>query len=350
MPAVPESDRVAVVVVSWNTRELLRSCLESLRTDHDAGRAEVWVVDNASDDSSASMVAADFPWVSLLQLDDNIGYGPAVNLGASHTDTPWVAAANADLQFEPDALQQLFAAAARHPGAGAFAPRLVLPDGATQHSVHPFPTLPRLAAFNLGLQRVIPGLGDQLGIEGYWSPEQERRVDWAHGAFLLVRRTAWDRIAGFDDEQWMYAEDLDIGWRLARAGSPTVYVPGATVRHEVSAATTQAFGEDRVARAQMRTYAWMLRRRGLVRTRAAAIVNLMGAWGRWAWLSVAARVAPSRFQGARDAARLWTRIHRSGLTRASRLRDQRLAADASIARSSPASPASAVPASCRCAA
>jgi GT2 family glycosyltransferase len=305
---------VAVIVVSWNTRDLLAACLASLRDDHAAGVADVWVVDNASTDGSAELVRDAFGWARLVEAGGNLGYGPAVNLAARQVAAgSWIAPANSDLVFERGALQALLDAGERHRGAGVFAPRLVLPDGATQHSVHPFPTLPRLAAFNLGLQGVLPGLGDRLLLEGHWTPERERPVDWAHGAFLLVRRAAWDAVGGFDDTQWLYAEDLDLGWRLRQQGWPTVYVPAARVRHAVSAATSAAFGEDRVARAQARTYAWMLRRRGPARMRAAAGMNLAGA---------AARAVLTRGP-RRAAARRWVAIHRSGLLPAGELRDLR---------------------------
>ena len=88
---------VAVAVVSWNTRDLLRACLESLHADADAGRAEVWVVDNASADGSAALVRSAFPWVRLLALDENLGFGRAVNRVAARTATAWVAPANADV-------------------------------------------------------------------------------------------------------------------------------------------------------------------------------------------------------------------------------------------------------------
>ncbi|MCW3011198.1 MAG: glycosyl transferase, family 2, partial [Solirubrobacterales bacterium] len=227
---------VAVAVVSWNTRELLDACLASLRADHDAGRAEVWVVDNASDDGSAAMVAERHPWARLVASGENLGFGAAVNLVAARTRTPFLAPANADLLLEPGALRALLEAAAEHPGAGAFAPRLVLPDGTTQHSVHPFPTVTTGLLLSSGAAR-LPLLARRLPLHGHFDPDRPREVDWAHGAFLLVRRTAWDAAGGFDPEQWLYAEDLDLGWRLARAGRPRRYVPGARVRHEVSAAT-----------------------------------------------------------------------------------------------------------------
>lgn len=314
---------IAIAVVSWNTRDLLAECLESLESAVRSDRAEVWVVDNASTDGSADLVRERFGWASLIESGGNIGYGPAVNLVGERSATAWIAPANSDLVFEASALDQLLQAAERHPRAGAFAPRLVLPSGDTQHSVHPFPTVPRLAAYNAGLHHVVPRLGARLGIHGYWSPEIEREVDWAHGAFLIVRREAWNAIGGFDPDQWMYAEDLDIGWRLRRAGWPTVYVPAARVRHEVSAATTQAFGADREARAQERSYAWLLRRRGVRTLRAAALLNLSGALARVAILGAAARVRPNRFAVARDAARRWAAIHRTGLQSTDRLRSLR---------------------------
>jgi hypothetical protein len=179
---------VAVAVVSWNTRDLLRACLESLHADADAGRAEVWVVDNASADGSAALVRSAFPWVRLLALDENLGFGRAVNRVAARTATAWVAPANADVAVEPGALRALVAAGQRDPGAGAVAPRLVLPDGSTQHSVYRFPTVPFTAAFNAGLYRVSTRAREAMLLEGMWDPDRPRVVDWAVGALLLVRR------------------------------------------------------------------------------------------------------------------------------------------------------------------
>jgi GT2 family glycosyltransferase len=273
MPDDP-TGAVAVAVVSWNTRDLLRACLRSLA---DEPLAEVWVVDNASADGSAAMVEAEFPAVRLVASDRNLGFGRAVNLVAARTTAPWIAPANADVELAPGALRALLDAGERLPRAGVLAPRLELPSGVTQHSVYAFPTIPFTALFNLGFHRRY---GDRLCLEGHWDPSRERDVDWAIGAFLLVRRAAWDAAGGFDDAQWMYAEDLDLGWRAARAGWSTHYVPAARVRHHASAATTQAWGDERTLRWLRSTYAWLLRRRGLARTRATALVNVAGAYAR----------------------------------------------------------------------
>ena len=311
---------VTFAVVSWNTRELLARCLQSLEPEAEQGRASVWVVDNASQDGSPELVRERFGWAQLRALEHNLGFGPAVNLVAREAPpTEWIAPANADIALEPGALAELLRAGAQDAEAGALAPRLVLPDGSTQHSVHPFPTLPMTLGFNAGLQRRSPRWGDRMCLEGFWDAERERRVPWALGACLLVRRDAWDAIGGFDEQQWMYAEDLDIGWRLAQAGRPTRYVPSARVLHESSAATEQAFGaeRERTLRWQRNTYAWMLRRRGWLRTRTVAVLNVAGAAAGWGWNALRSREA------RRAEYAFWARAHASGLGRARRLVEQR---------------------------
>jgi len=295
---------VAVAVVSWNTRELLRACLEALRPEHDAGRAAVWVVDAGSADGSAGMVRDAFSWVELVERPDNPGFGAAVNLVAERArDAAWIAPANADTALEPGALAALLDAGARDPGAGAIAPRLLRPDGRTQHSAHPFPSLAFSLAFNLGLGAVSRAWADRACLEGAWDPGRARRVPWAVGAFLLVRREAWDAAGGFDPAQWLYAEDLDLGWRLARTGWATRHEPRARVRHHESAATGQAWTPaERTARWTAATYAWLRRRRGPAYARAVAAANVAGALARG--------LAP----GERGrAARGWARLHAAGL-------------------------------------
>jgi N-acetylglucosaminyl-diphospho-decaprenol L-rhamnosyltransferase len=313
---MPHGPPVTVAIVSWNTRELLRRCLVSFADEAATGRAAVWVVDNASSDGSAQLVRDEFRWAQLVASDENLGFGAAVNLVARRTDSPWLAIANADIALEPSALDALLRAGEADPGAGAIAPRLVLPDGTTQHSVFAFPTLALALVVNSGIGRLVPRLGDRFALLGGWDEQRARRVPWAIAAFLLVRREAWDAVGGFDERQWMYAEDLDLGWRLRRAGWATRYEPAARVAHESAASTEQAFGSGgKVARWQRSTYAWMLWRLGPIRTRAVAALNLGGSALRFAVMAVAAAVAPRRFRARRDAERWWIGVHRAGLAR-----------------------------------
>src|SRR5688572_18139105 len=120
---MPESQPppIAIAVVSTNLRDLLARCLDSMLPEVEANRAEVWVVDNASDDGSPQMVAAQYPWVRLIASDTNLGYGRAVNLVAERTETPWIAPANEDIELRPGALTALLEAGAAHPEAAIVA-------------------------------------------------------------------------------------------------------------------------------------------------------------------------------------------------------------------------------------
>jgi GT2 family glycosyltransferase len=303
---------VCVVVVSWNTRDLLGRALEALKADADAGLADVVVVDNGSSDGSAELVSERFAWATLMEPGVNLGFGPAVNLGAAGHRGGWVVAANADTAPEPGALAQLLHAAVSDPSMGIAAPRLIQPDGSTQHSVHRFPTVGLALSVAFGAW-TLPGMGERLVIEGRWDPEQARRVDWAHGAFLLIRRSAFDAIGGFDESQWMYAEDIDIAWRARQAGWHCWYEPSARVLHETSASTTQAFGDSRAERHMTASYSWMARRQGLVRARLHALISFAGAACRAGVYLVLARFSPARFAGRAATQREWMRLHRLGL-------------------------------------
>jgi N-acetylglucosaminyl-diphospho-decaprenol L-rhamnosyltransferase len=299
---------IVVAVVSWNTRELLRRCLVSFDRDASRGVAEVRVVDNASDDGSADMVREEFPWVRLIASSENLGFGRAVNLAAQDSSSDWIAAANADISVRPGALDAMLETGARDSGAAAIAPRLVLPDGSTQHSVFAFPTIPYSLVLATAAYRIIPTLGDRYAIPAYWDEERARRVPWAVGAFLLIRRSAWDAVGGFDERQWMYAEDLDLGWRLRDAGWATRYEPRARVDHEESSATRQLFGPEVAPHWQRATYGVIARRHGAAHAWAVALLNFAGAVARAAF-------APPRSRDSRRGWIRWALVHGRALRR-----------------------------------
>ena len=295
---------VTIAIVSWNTRDLLARCLDSLKPEHDAGRADVWVVDNASEDGSPDLVRENYPWVNLVASEENLGFGRAVNVAANRTSSAWVAAANADIALHPGALQTLLEAGDRDARAGALAPRLVLPDGSTQHSVFAFPTVTYSVFLATAAFRFSRTIGDRMAFPGYWDTERARRVPWAIAAFLLFRREAWDEIGGFDERQFMYAEDLDIGWRLREAGWATRYEPRAHVDHESSASTSQLFGPELAPHWQRATYGFIARRRGVANARAVALFNMLGAIWRWVRVSITSDDSELRAAHAR-----WIGVH-----------------------------------------
>ncbi len=305
---------VTIASVSWNTREPLARWLASVRPDADAGLARVVVIDNGSSDGSTELVRRDHDWAELIESGANLGFGAAVNRVAAVSDSPWLAASNADIELTPGALSTLIRRAEPDPSIGAVAPRLIVQGGGTQPSVHRFQSPAQAALFATGAHRVIPGLGDRMCLHGYWDADRPRAIDWAHGAFLLLRRSAFDAAGGFDESQWMYAEDAEIAWRLRRARYSVWYEPAARVHHAVSAATIQAFGEfDRHRREYEASYRWLALRRGRAVARLTAAIEVGGLLVRLAALTPLARIARSRWEPARARTRSYLALHRIGL-------------------------------------
>jgi GT2 family glycosyltransferase len=315
---------IAIAVVSWNTRDLLDACLASLRPDAEAGLAEVWVVDNGSTDGSPELVRERHPWVRLEQPGENLGYGRAVNLVGERTASDWVVASNADIEVTPGALRALLQAGEQDPSVAAVGPRLILPDGSTQASVQPYPSVGQALLAASHVHRVSRRAAARQLFGSTWDADSAAAAPWITGAFLVLRRDAFEAVGGFDAGQWMYAEDLDLCWRLRRAGWEIRYEPSAVVRHHESAASRQAFGHDGVAEQWVAaTYAWMLRRHGLARTWAAAGLRFAEARLRLAALGVLCRRDADRWVPRRDAARADVAAARMGLRRRSALLEAR---------------------------
>jgi N-acetylglucosaminyl-diphospho-decaprenol L-rhamnosyltransferase len=320
-----EAPAVTVAVVSWNTRDLLANCLCSLAGYAQSGTIDTWVVDNASTDGSAAMVRERFPWAKLVAADRNLGFGAAVNLVARSTSAPWIAAANADTALTDETIDALLASGAHERRIGAVAPKLIHPDGAVQPSIQPFPSL-RLSLLRiLHADRFSAGVAERLCRRGAWRSDRPVAVDWATGAFLLVRREAWDAIGGFDEAQWMYAEDLDLCWRLHRAGWIVRFEPAAVVRHVQGPAAAQAFGDesDQAARWMASTYGWVARRRGVRVAWALALLNLADAATRLAVTTMGQPLSRRDLAPARLRARRGLRLHSLGLRPAAELLGRR---------------------------
>ena len=313
---------VAVAIVSWNTRDFLIRALESFKPDADRGLVDMWVVDNASTDGSPDVVRERFPWANLIASEENLGFGRAVNEVAKRTESEWIAPANSDIAAHPGAIERLLEAGAEDGRAGAVAPRLRLPDGSTQDSVGALPTIPFSALHAVGALGFKSRLSDHYAYPERWDTERRRHVAWAVAAFLMVRRKAWDEIGGFDERQWMYAEDLDLGWRLQQAGWTTLYVPEATVDHEVAAATTQHFGPELAPVWQRATYGCIARRRSPLYARVIAFINMLGAARRYpgvAWRS-RKRADPASIRALH---RRWIKVHASAVNPREKLNERR---------------------------
>jgi GT2 family glycosyltransferase len=238
---------LAVVVVSFNVRELLSRCLGSVA---DAG--QVVVVDNGSVDGSADMVAEEFPGVDLLAWPDNRGFSAAVNAGAQRVRGEALLLLNPDASLPAGALHAMGAALDRRPRAWAIGFRQVDTNGRFQLAVGPPPSL----ALDLvrGLVQRALDRGDERVAD--WADRllaRSMRVPWVAGSSLLVRRDAFEQIRGFDERFFLYFEDIDFCLRLRRAGGEVWYEPSITVVHErgVSARTSNGHAERAYRHSQL---------------------------------------------------------------------------------------------------
>ena len=225
-----------VVIVNWNTRDLLLECLRAVLSTVRNPSYQVVVVDNASTDGSASMVRAEFPDVDLVASTENLGFAGGNNLALREARGRFVLLLNPDATVQKGAIDLLYQAMEEHPNLGALGAQLLNVDGSDQESWGHFPSL----------LTEIPGagrwrrasrarhFGDSTGVSA------GSYVDWANGACLMLRRAALDQVGLLDESYWLYTEETDWCRRARSLGWYIGVLPGARVVHVRRAASRQA--------------------------------------------------------------------------------------------------------------
>jgi N-acetylglucosaminyl-diphospho-decaprenol L-rhamnosyltransferase len=241
---------LGIVIVSYNTCDLLRTCLRSAYASQGDLNFEICVVDNASSDGSAEMVAAEFPQAQLIVNAENVGYPGANNHGLEafgftetlnpQSQTPRFALLlNPDTKLPPDALARMLDFMDEHPDAGAAGPKLVLPDRSLDQACRRSLPTPEICFYKLmGLSRLFPR-SQRFGRYNltYLDPDQVTQVGSVVGAFMLVRAEAIAQVGLMDGRFFMYGEDLDWAYRIQAAGWKVYYNPAVTVLHVKRAAS-----------------------------------------------------------------------------------------------------------------
>ena len=240
---------VSVVIVSYNARGHLMRCLASLANLP----CEVIVVDNASTDGSAEEVRGRFPDVKLLELERNAGFGAANNVGIGVAERRYILLLNSDAWPVGDAIEKLVRFSASRPSIGAVGPRLLNVDGTLQRSVRGYPTRWRLATEYFFLRWFAPRT--KLLNAFYaasFDHRSHRAAEFLVGAALLLRSEALEEVGGFDPEFFMYNEEVDLCYRLTRAGWGVEFYPEAEFVH-VGGGSTHANAEQ-MYREQLRSH------------------------------------------------------------------------------------------------
>ena len=225
---------LSVLIVNWNTRELLRACLQSVRAFPPSEPHEVIVVDNASHDGSADMVRSDFPEVILVEPGRNTGYAAGNNLAFARAAGDVLLTLNPDTEFVDDSLDRSALILRAHPNAAALGVRQIGLDGDVQQSVRGFPSV-------IGIFGDLAGLGRKLG--GRWDDYRRSRMDYDEeqwvpqpmGTFLMFRREALAAIGDpskpFDEGFPIFFNEVDLLYRLHQGGWRCLYTPRAKILH-----------------------------------------------------------------------------------------------------------------------
>lgn len=244
-PGEDEDHRIAAIVVSWNTRELLRVCLTALTSGEGSCRPWILCIDNASSDGSADMIDQEFPDVELLRNAENVGFAPAVNQGLAlalrRPDVRFVALINSDAIVAPMALAALVRALEADPAAGAIGPAVRHPDGRLQKGALGFaPGVWSAICHFLFLSSLSRGrLHGVFVDQKYFARCTEPvSVDWVTGACLVARCDVIRRVGMLDEGFFMYAEDVEWGCRMQRAGFSVLYAPFVEVVHHQGASSS----------------------------------------------------------------------------------------------------------------
>jgi len=241
-PVTPagERPRLSVLVVSYNTRALTLKALETLYATTRTIPFETILVDNASADGSAEAIAAAFPQVKLIRSAENLGFARGNNLAAASARGEWILLLNPDTEVYENAIANLVAFGEANPAAGIYGGRTVFPDGSLNiTSCYNRPTPWSLFCKGIGLSALFPAnpIFDTERI-GAWQRDSVRQVDIIFGCFLLIRKSLWDKLGGFDTSFFMYSEDADLCLRARALGYRPMFTPNATIMHLVGASSS----------------------------------------------------------------------------------------------------------------
>ncbi len=218
---------VSVVIVNWNTRELLKNCLESVRNTVKGLTWEVIVVDNASTDGSVAMLRASFPEVRVVVNEKNRGFGAANNQAFALMNGHYALLLNTDAVLTENAAAELFAFMESHPEAGMCCGQLLNRDGSKQNSIAAFPTLFTLLVNMPLMECLLPGKYPSKRYEH----QRPIAVESCVGACLMIRKAAMDAVGWFDERYFFFLEETDWAYRMHREGWQVFFVPAARIYH-----------------------------------------------------------------------------------------------------------------------
>lgn len=301
--------RVSVLIVSYNTMDMTLACIASVREFANSEEQEIIVIDNASTDGSADAIAKIFPDIHLVRSSVNLGFAGANNLAAHQASAPFILLLNPDTLILDNGITRLLDFAQRNPEAGIWGGRTFFADmSLNPSSVWRFMSLWSLCAQAFGFSKI-------MGKSRFWSPESYggwarnsvREVDIVTGCFFLIKRKLWEKLGGFDQQFFMYAEEADLCFRARKLGARALFTPDATIIHYGGASETVR--ADKIKRLYTGKCTFILKHMSAWKASIAVSLLKWHAAVRWFGYATVFRVLKSPHMGV--AAEQWRSVWRS---------------------------------------
>lgn len=223
---------VSIIILSYNTKDLLKQCLTALFEQISAKEAEVIVVDNASSDGTVTMLNKEFKQVQVIENDSNVGFSKGCNIGASHAKGDYILFLNSDTLLSQNPLPVMMEIFTNHEKVGVVGGLLKNADGSLQRSYGAF--------YSLHNVFVLLFQGEQGELKKF-HPDTTKRVDWVSGGFMLVAADVFRQVKGYNEAYFMYIEDMDLCFRIKKAGFHVWFTPDAIVKHVGHGSSNRTF-------------------------------------------------------------------------------------------------------------
>ena len=284
--------KLSIVIICWNDQKVIQQCIESIYSGTTEFDFEVIVSDNGSTDESLSIIRERFPAVKIVENRANVGFGRGNNAGIRVAQGEYVLILNPDTIIIGRALETLVRYADQHPEAGAFGPRVLNPDGSFQDCARPIPTVRGYLIAALYF-RFLGRFSDGLASDIYpgWDGRTEREIGFQSGCCVMFRKQLLDKLKGFDEQFFYHFEEVDLCYRVRKAGKSIQFCPTAEITH---------LGGQSVSRSPVRfaletyrsRYRFFYKHFGEIALRRIRWVSLLHLSVRWLGYSVLAIVRP----------------------------------------------------------
>jgi len=218
---------ISIIIVNWNTKDLLLNCVSSVFETVTGPAFEVWVVDNGSTDGSADALLIEHPGINIIRNRENLGFAAANNLALKQMNGRYAVLLNTDTVLTPDAINKLYEFMEGQPDAAIACGQLLHPDGSKQDSIANFPSWLSLLSNETVMRVLFPGKYPSKR-RNYNAPIE---IDSGIGACLMVRKKAIDDVGFLDERYFFFFEETDWAYTMKRHGWKTYFVPGAEIFH-----------------------------------------------------------------------------------------------------------------------